>query len=101
MRSASQSCSALPPPHATLASKRPATALPGPDLHRLIAPALPGAFFHSITSSARASRIGGTSRPSPCHALLAIDHGHMLLGTACISNVSAALKLRSPGAAPL
>ena len=39
--------------------------------------------------------------PVWCHALLAIDHGHMLLGTACISNVSAALKLRSPGAAPL
>jgi hypothetical protein len=34
------------PPHATLASRRPATALPGPDLHRLIAPALPGAFPH-------------------------------------------------------
>jgi hypothetical protein len=45
--------SALPPPHATLASRRPATALPAPDLHRLIAPALPGAFPHSITSSAR------------------------------------------------
>src|SRR5262249_51398652 len=41
------SCSALPPPHATLASRRPATALPGPDLHRPIAPALPGAFPHS------------------------------------------------------
>ena len=53
------SCSASPPPHATLASRRPATALPGPDLHRLIAPALPGAFLHSITSSARASSIGG------------------------------------------
>src|SRR5215831_13050934 len=38
------SCSALLPPHATLASRRPATALPGPDLHRLIAPALAGAF---------------------------------------------------------
>src|SRR5215471_6869799 len=38
------SCSALLPPHATLASGRPATALPGPDLHRLIAPALAGAF---------------------------------------------------------
>src|SRR5262249_19321544 len=47
------SCSASPPPHATLASRRPATALPGSDLHRLIAPALPGAFPHSITSSAR------------------------------------------------
>jgi hypothetical protein len=30
----------------------PLRTLPGPDLHRLIAPALPGAFFHSITSSA-------------------------------------------------
>src|SRR5262249_17984598 len=49
------SCAALAPPHATLASRRPAMALPGPDLHRLIAPALPGAFFHSITSSARVS----------------------------------------------
>src|SRR3974390_898715 len=39
------SCSALLPPHATLASRRPATALPGPDSHRLIAPALAGAFF--------------------------------------------------------
>jgi hypothetical protein len=29
----------------------PTTALPGPDLHRLIAPALPGAFPHPITSS--------------------------------------------------
>jgi ABC-type uncharacterized transport system substrate-binding protein len=29
------SCSALLPPHATLASRRPAMALPGPDLHRL------------------------------------------------------------------
>src|SRR6516165_5429398 len=38
------SCSALLPPHATLASRRPATAVPGPDLHRLIAPALAGAF---------------------------------------------------------
>src|SRR6516165_5522594 len=37
------SCSALLPPHATLASRRPATALPGPDSHRLIAPALAGA----------------------------------------------------------
>src|SRR5262249_48955196 len=59
------------------------------------------ALHHSITSSARASRIGCTSRPSPCHALLAIDHAHTLLGTACISSVSAALKPRSPGAAPL
>ena len=49
------SCSASPPPHATLASRWLARALPSPDLHRLIAPALPGAFLHSITSSARAS----------------------------------------------
>src|SRR3974390_481279 len=38
------SCSALLPPHATLASRRPATALPGLDFHQLIAPALAGAF---------------------------------------------------------
>src|SRR5262249_34669795 len=58
------SCSALPPPHATLASRRPAMALPGPDLHRLIAPALPGAFFHSITSSARSRIEVGSVMPS-------------------------------------
>ena len=45
------SCSALLPPHATPASRRPATTLPGPDLHRLIAPAFAGAFDYSITSS--------------------------------------------------
>src|SRR6266481_9233636 len=56
------SCSALPPPHATLASRRPATA-PGSDLHRLIAPALPGAFRHSITSSARPRSGSGTVMP--------------------------------------
>jgi hypothetical protein len=44
--------------------RRLATALPGPDSHRLIAPAWPGAFLHSITSSARASSVAGTSRPS-------------------------------------
>src|SRR5207248_3824661 len=33
-------------------------------LHRLIALALPGAFSHSITSSAIASSVGGTVRPS-------------------------------------
>src|SRR6266550_2437780 len=38
------SCSASPPPHATLASRRLARPYLGPDLHRLIAPALPGAF---------------------------------------------------------
>jgi hypothetical protein len=36
----------------------------GRTLHRLIASALPGAFPHSITSSARASSVGGISRPS-------------------------------------
>src|SRR5215467_1397919 len=35
------------------------------------------------------------------HPLLAIAHAHTLPGTACISSASAALKLRSPGAAPL
>jgi len=33
-------------------------------LHRLIAPALPGAFLYSITSSATESSDGGTVRPS-------------------------------------
>ena len=36
----------------------------GPDLHRLIAPALPGAFRYSITSSARAITESGTVMPS-------------------------------------
>src|SRR5260370_32661716 len=55
---------AEPPPHATLASRRPATALPGPDSHRLIPPAWPAAFLHSITSSASASNLSGTVNPS-------------------------------------
>src|SRR3974390_2870727 len=50
------SCSALLPPHATLASRRPATALPGPDLHRLIAPALAGAFSLDHLISGRKQR---------------------------------------------
>jgi hypothetical protein len=33
-------------------------------LHRLIAPAFAGAFHHSITSSAMASKDGGTVKPS-------------------------------------
>src|SRR6516225_9933846 len=71
------SCSALLPPHATLASRLPATALPGPDLHRLIAPALAGAFSfdHLIRAQhyrwgyRKAKRLGG----------LAV-HGHLELG---------------------
>ena len=47
----------MPPPHATLASRRPATALPGSDLHRLIAPALPGAFPHLINAEPPRPRI--------------------------------------------
>src|SRR5437667_8506174 len=50
------SCSASPPPHATLASRRPATALPGPDSHRLIAPALLAPSF--IRSPRRRGRPG-------------------------------------------
>src|ERR1700682_268970 len=52
------SCSALLPPHATLASRRPATALPGPDFHRLIAPALAGAFSfdHLVGGDQQAGR---------------------------------------------
>src|SRR3974390_2493882 len=47
------SCSALLPPHATLASRRPATALPGLDFHQLIAPALAGAFSFDDLVGAR------------------------------------------------
>src|SRR3974390_351036 len=54
------SCSALLPPHATLASRRPATALPGPDSHRLIAPALAGAFsFNDLIGDREYSRWNG------------------------------------------
>src|SRR6266436_9043551 len=49
------SCSASLPPHATLASRRPATALPGPDLHRLSAPAfLAPSFIRSQGQPGRA-----------------------------------------------
>jgi hypothetical protein len=57
---------------------RPATALPGPDLHRLIAPAWPGAFLHSITSSAVASKVGGTARPSALAALALITSSNLI-----------------------
>src|SRR5438128_326215 len=40
-------------PHATLASRRPATTLPGLDLHQLIAPALAGAFSFDYLIGAR------------------------------------------------
>src|SRR3974390_2804864 len=52
------SCSALLPPHATLASRRPATALPGLDFHQLIAPALAGAFslYHLVGTSEQCRR---------------------------------------------
>ena len=80
------SCSASPPPHATLASRRPATALPGSDLHRLIAPALPGAFLHSITSSARASSVFGIATPSAL-AVLRLTTSSNLVG--CSTGISA------------
>src|SRR3974377_2129927 len=51
------SCAALLPPHATLASRRPATALPGPDSHRLIAPALAGALsFNDLVGAGEQTR---------------------------------------------
>jgi hypothetical protein len=61
------------------ASRRPATALPGSDLHRLIAPALPGALPHSITSSARARSVGGTVSPSAL-AVSRLSTGSYLVG---------------------
>src|SRR3974390_2265351 len=66
------SCSALLPPHATLASRRPATALPGLDFHQLIAPALAGAFSLDHLVGAGEHRI----RPSQANRLrsLEIDH---------------------------
>src|SRR3974390_1197899 len=59
------SCSALLPPHATLASGRPATALPRPDSHRLIAPALAGAFSldHFVGSGQQGLRHRQAERP--------------------------------------
>src|SRR3974390_1843433 len=63
------SCSALLPPHATLASRRPATALPGPDLHRLIAPALAGAFLldHLVGAGDMPPEVGiELTRLMPC-----------------------------------
>src|SRR3974390_158662 len=67
------SCSALLPPHATLASRRPATALPGPDLHRLIAPALAGAFLldHFVCN---ADYVGGEREPDCFGSLEINDH---------------------------
>src|SRR4029077_11731698 len=58
------SCSASPPPHATLASRR----LARPYLGRTHTPAdrasFAGAFAYSITSSARASILSGIWTPS-------------------------------------
>src|SRR2546428_2861812 len=85
------SCSASPPPHATLASRRPATALPGPDLHRLIAPALLGAFLHSITSSAMESRLSENVTPSALAVLRLITNSNLV---GCATG-------RSAGLAPL
>jgi len=67
------SCSALLPPHATLASRRPATALPGLDFHQLIAPALAGAF------GAVGTRVA--SRPPHRPVLAAFPHTVPTSGT--------------------
>src|SRR5262249_4943242 len=66
-------------------------ALPGSDLHRLIAPALPGAFPHSITSSAAVSSVGGTASRSAVAALRLITS----------SNLVGSRNGRSAGFAPL
>jgi hypothetical protein len=52
--------------HATLATKRTLLLNLGRTCTGWIAPALPGAFTHSITSSAMASSPGGMVRPSAC-----------------------------------
>src|ERR1700747_1393923 len=61
------SCSASPPPHATLASRRPATALPGPDSHRLIASAL-------LAPSCRGRDARFIARPPPRTVRAAFPH---------------------------
>src|SRR5260370_7787021 len=63
------SCSASPPPHATLASRRLAETLPGPDLHRLIAPpSLAPSFIRSSRCPAGPMLISFSSPTpsSPC-----------------------------------
>jgi hypothetical protein len=50
----------------------------GSDLHRLIAPALPGAFRHSITSSARPRSGSGTVMPRS-FAVLRFQDEHILV----------------------
>src|SRR3974390_3078788 len=88
------SCSALLPPHATLASGRPATALPRPDSHRLIAPALAGAFVAVGTRVA--------SRPPHRPVLAAFPHTVPTSGTdnqaMRLDVCSPALALRQPRA---
>src|ERR1700682_4985200 len=85
------SCSALLPPHATLASRRPATALPGPDFHRLIAPAWAGAFssghLDPIILDHRVGQqlVGGLSEQRfslPAVAALQLDVEHLALADA-------------------
>jgi hypothetical protein len=46
-------------------------------LHLLIAPALPGAFLHSITPSAVASSVAGTVRPSAGRILKGTKPAHL------------------------
>ena len=57
-------------------------------LHRLIAPALPGAYGYSITSSARAERPGGTSSPSTLATVRLITNSNL---TVCTTGRSAGL----------
>src|SRR5262249_17210099 len=63
----------------------------GRTLHRLIAPALPGAFPHSITSSAATSSLSGIWRPGVLAVLRLITSSYLV--GACTG--------RSPGFSPL
>jgi hypothetical protein len=84
------SCSALPPPHATLASRRLARPYLGRTCTGWIAPALPGAFTYSITSFAAERKSGeiATPRERPVRKLTTK------------SNLAGSSIGRSPGLAP-
>src|SRR5439155_25836697 len=84
------SCSASPPPHATLASRRLARPYLGRTFTGWIAPAC-GWRTHSITSSAIASIVGGISRPRFLAALRLMTNSNF---TDCITGKPASFPPR-------